>query len=277
MQDVTVTAAPGLSRFLWSKVPLVTAYFWIIKLLTTAMGEAASDTMLHRIEPVLAVGLGAAGLLIALVLQLRADRYIAWIYWLVVAMVSVFGTMAADVLHKLGMSHLHATLLYGVLLAIIFLLWFRAEKTLAMHSIHTPRREWFYWATVLTSFAFGTAAGDMTAGTLELGNLGSGFLFLALFAAPAIGFRFFRLNGILAFWFAYVMTRPLGASFADWVGKPHHKGGLGVGTMPVAVTLTVLIVLFVAYLAATRLDVAEEAPEAGEPAPRLSDEDAVSP
>jgi uncharacterized membrane-anchored protein len=276
MQSLAIASNTHRSRFEWSKVPLVTAYFWIIKLLTTAMGEAASDTLLHRVEPVPAVGLGAAGLLIALVLQLRADRYVAWTYWLLVAMVSVFGTMAADVLHKLGLSHLAATLLYAMLLALVFVLWYRSERTLAMHSIHTLRRECFYWAVVFTSFAFGTAAGDMTAGTLDLGNLGSGFLFLALFAAPAIGFRYFHMGGIFAFWFAYVMTRPLGASFADWVGKPHHKGGLGVGTLPVAITLTVLIVLFVAYLTVTRRDVEEAAPDADESAAAVGEEDAVS-
>lgn len=245
----------GASNGRMSKVPLITAYFWIIKLLTTAMGEALSDSLLHRIEPVLAVGIGAAAFALALLLQFSSDRYIAWIYWLVVAMVSVFGTMAADVLHKLGVSHLVATTLYGGVLAAIFWLWNRSEKTLAMHSVYTVRRECFYWATVFISFAFGTAAGDMTAGTLHLGNFWSGILFAALFAVPAIGYWKFGLNEIFAFWFAYVMTRPLGASFADWFGKPHAKGGLGLGTVPVAVTLTILIVAFVAFLSASRKDV----------------------
>ncbi len=258
MQDITL-ATPVFSRSLWSKVPLITAYFWIIKLLTTAMGEAASDTMVHRLTPLPAVSLGALGFVVALYVQLRADRYRAWSYWLLVSMVSVFGTMAADMLHQLGVSHLAATVFYGALLGLVLLLWFLSEKTLAMHSIRTTRREGFYWATVFTSFAFGTATGDMTAGTLHLGNLGSGFLFIALFVAPAIGFRFFRLNGIFAFWFAYVITRPLGASFADWAATSPHKGGLGTGTLPVAVTLAVLIVVFVAYLGATRLDVEDKA------------------
>ena len=247
-------------RFPWSKVPLITVYFWVIKLLTTAMGEAASDAMMHRMAPIAAVALGAAALVVALVLQLRKDRYVAWAYWLLVAMVSVFGTMAADAVHKLGLSHLAATALYGIALCLVFLLWHRREGSLDMHGIRNPRREYFYWATVFISFAFGTAAGDMTAGTLHLGNLDSGFLFAALFVAPALGYRFLRLNGIVAFWFAYVMTRPLGASFADWVAKPHAKGGLDAGTLPVALLLTLLIVILVVYLTVSRCDVEEATP-----------------
>ncbi len=121
-----------------------------------------------------------------------------------------------------------------------------------------PRRECFYWSTVLISFAFGTAAGDMTAGTLELGNFRSGILFAVLFAVPFIGSRAFGWNSVFIFWFAYVMTRPLGASFADWFGKPHHKGGLGYGTIPVAIVLTILIVLLVRHLTVTRRDVEQQ-------------------
>jgi len=219
------------------------------------MGEATSDSLIHYLNPVVAVAIGAASFVAALALQFSTSRYVAWVYWLLVAMVAVFGTMAADVLHKLGMSHLTATIMYGVLLAGIFILWQASEKTLAMHSITTTRRESFYWATVFISFAFGTAAGDMTADTLHLGNFWSGILFAVLFAMPMIGYRRLGWNGVFSFWFAYVMTRPLGASFADWFGKPHHKGGLGFGTIPVAVTLTILIVLFVAYLTVTRRDV----------------------
>jgi uncharacterized membrane-anchored protein len=247
-------AAPsiGLGR---SKVPVVTAYFWIVKLLTTAMGEATSDSLLHNLDPIKGVGIGAAGFVIALVMQLSSGGYSAWIYWLLVAMVAVFGTMAADVLHKLGVSHLSATILYSVLLAAMFAWWQRSEKTLAMHSIYTFRRECFYWSTVFVSFALGTAAGDLTAGTLGLGNFWSGVLFAALFALPFMGRRRLGWNNVFSFWFAYVMTRPLGASFADWFGKPHHKGGLGLGTIPVAITLTTFIILFVVFLTMTREDV----------------------
>jgi uncharacterized membrane-anchored protein len=260
MSPTVSSARAPVTALGWSKVPKVTAYFWIVKLLTTAMGEATSDSLIHYLNPYLAVGIGAVTFVAALALQFATSRYIAWIYWLLVAMVAVFGTMAADVLHKLGMPHLTATIMYGVLLAGLFAWWQRSEKTLAMHSIFTVRRESFYWGTVFISFAFGTAAGDMTAGTLHLGNFWSGILFAVLFALPMIGYSRLRWNGVFSFWFAYVMTRPLGASFADWFGKPHHKGGLGFGTIPVAVTLTVVIILFVAYLTATRRDVEQPAP-----------------
>jgi uncharacterized membrane-anchored protein len=251
-ETISVTAAS--SAVLRNKVPVITAYFWIVKLLTTAMGEATSDSLVHGLGPPLAVAIGAVSFVLALILQLLAESYIAWVYWLLVAMVAVFGTMAADMLHKLGVSHLEATLLYGLLLAGILGWWQTSERTLAMHSIAAGRRERFYWATVFISFAFGTAAGDMTADTLHLGNFWSGVLFAGLFAVPMIGVRRFGWNGVFAFWFAYVMTRPLGASFADWFGKPHAKGGLGFGTIPVAITLTVLIVLLVGYLSLTRRD-----------------------
>jgi uncharacterized membrane-anchored protein len=242
-----------------SKVPVVTAYFWIVKLLTTAMGEATSDSLLHHVDPILGVTIGAAGFAAALALQFSTNLYVAWVYWLLVAMVAVFGTMAADVLHKLGMPHLTATIMYGVLLAGLFVMWQRTERTLAMHSIFTVRRECFYWATVFISFAFGTAAGDMTAVTLHLGNFWSGVLFAVLFAVPFLGYRKFGWNDVFCFWWAYVMTRPLGASFADWFGKPLNKGGLGYGTIPVAFVLTIAIALLVGYLTVTRKDVEQRA------------------
>jgi uncharacterized membrane-anchored protein len=262
MSQISQSPAPPLLAPRRSKVPVVTVYFWIVKLLTTAMGEATSDSLLHNLDPIKGVAIGAAGFVIALILQFSAGEYVAWIYWLLVAMVAVFGTMAADVLHKLGVSHLTATIAYGVALAGMFISWQKSEKTLAMHSISTVRRECFYWSTVFISFAFGTAAGDMTAVTLHLGNFWSGILFAALFALPFIGRRRFGWNEVFSFWSAYVMTRPLGASFADWFGKPQHKGGLGFGTIPVAIVLTVLIVLFVAYLTASRRDTQQKAASA---------------
>src|SRR5215471_17839128 len=246
-----------------SKVPLITAYFWIIKLLTTAMGEATSDYMVRTINPVIAVLLGFTGFVIAMVLQFRAKAYNAWIYWLAVVMVAVFGTQAADVLHiKFGVPYVASTAFYAVVLAVIFILWYRTEGTLSIHSIRTPRRELFYWATVLATFALGTATGDMTARTLNLGYLTSGIWFSIVFAAVAVGHWKFRLNPILAFWIAYVLTRPVGASFADYVAFPHSVGGLGVGHGQVALFLTFLIVIFVGYLTVTRKDVEEAPPPA---------------
>ena len=236
------------ARYAASKVPLITIYFWIIKLLTTAMGEATSDYMVRAINPVTAVLFGFIGFVIAMVLQLRAKRYVAWIYWLAVAMVAVFGTQAADVLHiQFHVPYAASTAFYTVVLSVIFIVWYRVERTLSIHSIRTPRRELFYWATVLATFALGTATGDLTARTLNLGYLVSGIWFSVVFAVVAVAHWKFRLNPILAFWICYVLTRPVGASFADYVAFPHSVGGLGVGHGPVALFLTFLIVIFVGY------------------------------
>jgi uncharacterized membrane-anchored protein len=225
--------------------------------LTTGMGETTSDFLVHRLGPPPAVLIGAAAFSAALWLQLRAGRYSAWIYWLAVAMVGVFGTMAADVLHVgLGIPYAVSTTFYAIVLTAVFLTWQRSELTLSIHSILTRRRELFYWAAVLATFALGTAAGDMTARTLGLGYLGSGIMFAALIAVPAVAYWRFGMNAILAFWFAYIVTRPLGASFADWLAVPHSRGGLGFGYGPVSLVLAVLIVGFVAYLASSRIDVA---------------------
>ena len=221
------------------------------------MGETTSDFLVHRLGPPPAVLIGAAAFSAALWLQLRAGRYSAWIYWLAVAMVGVFGTMAADVLHVgLGIPYVVSTTFYAIVLTAVFLTWQRSELTLSIHSILTRRRELFYWAAVLATFALGTAAGDMTARTLGLGYLGSGVMFAALIAVPAVAYRRFGMNAVLAFWFAYIVTRPLGASFADWMAVPHSRGGLGFGYGPVSLVLAVLIVGFVAYLASSRIDVA---------------------
>ena len=231
------------------KVPEVTIYFWIIKLLSTAMGESTSDYLVYHINPYIAVALGSIGLIASLVLQLLVRRYVAWIYWLAVVMVAVFGTM--------GIPYLVSTVFFAAALAVIFVVWYASEKTLSIHSINTPRREMFYWATVIATFALGTAAGDLTAATLGLGYFSSGVLFAVLFAVPALAYRLFGLNEVVAFWFAYIMTRPLGASFADWFGKP-ILGGLGLGDTKVALVLTILIIGFVGYLTITRKDMKGE-------------------
>jgi uncharacterized membrane-anchored protein len=244
------------ARYAASKVPLITIYFWIIKLLTTAMGEAASDYMVRTIDPVIAVCFGFVGFAIAMVLQLRAKAYVAWIYWLAVAMVAVFGTQAADVLHiKFHVPYVASTTFYGIVLIVIFTLWYLSERTLSIHSIRTPRRELFYWATVLATFALGTATGDMTAKTLNLGYLASGIWFSVAFAIVALAHWKLGLNPIVAFWVCYVLTRPVGASFADYVAFPHSVGGLDVGHGPVALMLTFVIAILVGYLMVTRKDV----------------------
>ncbi|AWN24724.1 hypothetical protein DKM44_15015 [Deinococcus irradiatisoli] len=244
-----------------SKVPDITAYFWIIKLLTTGMGEAASDFLAHRLGPLPAVALSGLGLALALTAQLRARQYQAWLYWSAVVMVSVFGTLAADAAHVgFGLPYGVSSLGFSLVLAVIFAVWQRREGTLSIHSIVTRRREVFYWLTVLTTFALGTAAGDLTAKTLNLGWWASGLLFAALMAAPALrlglpGRR--RLPPVLGFWWAYILTRPVGASFADWLAVTPGQGGLGFGAGHVALGLSVLIAVLVGFLALTRRDVAK--------------------
>jgi len=229
-----------------SKVPEVTILFWVTKVLTTGMGETASDFLVRQISPFVAVGLGAVALAVALGLQLRARQYVPWTYWLAVAMVAVFGTMAADVLHiGLGVPYVASTVFFVVALAVVFATWYASERTLSIHSISTRRRELFYWATVLTTFALGTAAGDMTAATMHLGYFSSGILFAVVIAVPAIARWGLGLNAVAAFWFAYILTRPLGASFADWVGVPPSRRGLGYGTGQVTLVLAAGIVALV--------------------------------
>lgn len=247
------------------KVPQVTAYFWIIKLLSTAMGESTSDYLVFQINPYIAVVLGCLGLAVALLLQFRVRRYVAWIYWFAVVMVAVFGTMAADVTHVvMGIPYLVSTVFFASVLAIVFATWYASEKTLSIHSVYAGRRELFYWSTVIAIFALGTAAGDMTASTLGLGYFPSLMLFVVLFALPALAYWRFGLNEIVAFWFAYVVTRPLGASFADWLGKP-YLGGLGLGDQKVAPVLTLLIIGFVAYLTVSGADIRRERRAAASP------------
>jgi uncharacterized membrane-anchored protein len=238
------------------KVPArITAVFWATKLLTTAFGESTSDYLVHKENPYLAVIAGFAVFVVAMSLQLRVDRYIAWVYWLAVGMVAVFGTMAADVLHvEFGVPYVASSVLFAVLLIAVFSTWWQVEKTLSIHSITTTRRELFYWAAVLATFAMGTALGDFAAYTLHLGFLSAGIVFAVLFALPGLAYRLFRINAILGFWAAYVLTRPLGASFADWTGKSRHAGGLGYGDGPVAFVLAILIVSCVGYLTVSRSD-----------------------
>lgn len=248
------TATPATDGFVGaaSKVPEVAAIFWVTKALTTAMGESSSDFLVRAMPPELAVLLGAAGLSVALIVQLRAPRYVPWRYWLAVAMVGVFGTMAADVVHVgLGIPYTVSTAAFAAVLGATLWLWHRTEGTLSIHSIRTLRREWFYWATVMATFALGTAAGDLVAVRLHLGYLAAGLLFTALLLVPAIGYRWFGMNAVAAFWVAYILTRPVGASFADWLGVSPARGGLGLGSGPVALVLTAGIVALVVRMSVT--------------------------
>lgn len=244
------------NRKIVRKVPEVMVLFWIIKLLTTAMGESTSDFMVHSFDPAIAVFIGFLGFIFAMILQFWLRKYMAWIYWLAVSMVAIFGTMAADVVHiGLGVPYLFSTLFFGIAIIVIFYVWYHVEKTLSIHSIETPRRELFYWLTVITTFALGTAAGDMSAVTFNLGYLNSGVLFAVLFAIPLLAYKGFKVNEVFTFWAAYIVTRPFGASFADWFGRTTDLGGIGFGTGKTSIVLALLIILFVGYLAVTKKDI----------------------
>jgi uncharacterized membrane-anchored protein len=258
-----------------AKVPEITIVFWIIKLLTTGMGESMSDFMGQHSVPV-AGAVGIFGLAFALWLQMRTLEYHAPIYWFAVMMVAIFGTMAADGVHD-GASIPYAvtTPVFAAAVGAVFFFWRRSEGTLSIHSITTRRREAYYWAAVLATFALGTAAGDLTATSLNFGFFGSVVLFAVLISIPALAWWRGKLNPIAAFWTAYVITRPLGASFADWFGKPHSMTGLGLGDGTVSALALVVFLLLVAYVAITKKDI--QAPHAMHPEslPSAGDEEQV--
>lgn len=247
---MTVSSHPGAVQAR-NRVPEPDAAFWGLKILTTGMGETTSDFLVKTFAPELVVPVALLVLVAALVLQFRTRRYRPAPYWTTALMVSVFGTMAADVLHVgLGVPYAVSTLGFATALAVVFVAWWRVERTLSVHEIRTPRREGFYWAAVMATFALGTAAGDLTATSLGLGYLGSGFLFLAVFAAPGVFFAVTRRAAVATFWIAYVTTRPLGASFADWFAVSKARGGLDLGSGPVSAVLLLVFVVVVALLSA---------------------------
>ena len=244
----------GGAKPLAAKVPEIALIFWVLKLLTTGMGEAMSDFLGQHSVP-LAAAIGIFGLTFALWLQLRSSEYRAPVYWFAVMMVAIFGTMAADGIHDgASIPYSVTTPLFAVAVAAVFWFWYRSEGTLSIHSITTRRREVYYWAAVMGTFALGTAAGDLTATSLHLGFFGSVILFAVLISIPALGWRRGWFNPIVAFWAAYILTRPLGASFADWFSKPHAITGLGLGDGTVSLLALIVFVILVAYVATTKRD-----------------------
>jgi uncharacterized membrane-anchored protein len=241
-----------------AKVPEIALLFWVIKLLTTAGGEATSDYLAlgsHLVGAVVEVGV----LVIGLVWQFSTRRYTAAAYWFLAYAIAIFGTGVSDTLHlTFGLPYAATTILWAVVLAGVFWFWYRSEGTLSIHSITTQRRECFYWATVFATFALGTALGDLTAVTFKLGYLSSVFLFAVIIAIPALAWWQFRMNPVLAFWFAYVVTRPLGASVADYLSKPTATSGAGFGDLRIAVIMTIAVALGVCYLTITRSDIQQQ-------------------
>ena len=238
-----------------AKVPEIIFLFWVVKILTTAGGEATSD-YLKTYGNFGGGGTEVVLFVAALVLQFATRRYRAFTYWFLAYAIAIAGTGFADFLHlDVHIPYAGTTLLWAVILAAVFWTWQRSEGTLSIHSITTQRREAFYWATVFATFALGTALGDFTATSLGMGYLDSGLFFFALILLPALAWWRFGLNSIAAFWMAYVLTRPLGASFADYISKPHSMGGIGFGDGPTALVFALAVLAFVSYLAIARPDI----------------------
>ena len=248
-------------RAMLNKVPEATIYFWVIKILATTVGETVSDYFNATLNFGLVgtFALMASLLVVALVLQFRTLRYIPWIYWLSVVLISVVGTLITDYLHDdRGIGLRPLTAVFTVALIVSFGVWHASEKTLSIHSIYTTKRETFYWTTILCSFALGTAAGDLL-GEDYIHSYGKAVLiFSGLIVAFTVAHFGLKLNGILAFWLAYIVTRPLGASIGDFVSTPKDEGGLNVGTTVISAVFLLTIVALVAVLTKTQADVTEK-------------------
>jgi uncharacterized membrane-anchored protein len=238
-----------------AKVPEVIFLFWVVKILTTAGGEATSD-YLKTLGNIKGGGTEVVLFVVALVLQFCTRRYRAFAYWFLAFAIAIFGTGVADFLHlDVHIPYAGTTILWAVALGAIFWVWHRREGTLSIHSVTTQRREAFYWATVFATFALGTALGDFTATSLKLGYLASGILFGVVILIPALAWWKLGLNSIAAFWMSYVVTRPLGASFADYISKPQYLSGINFGDGPTAIVFAVAVFVLVCYLAIVRPDI----------------------
>lgn len=245
-------------RKMLNKVPEVTLYFWIIKILCTTVGETAADFLNTNLNLGLTGTTWVMGvlLLVALGLQFKSRRYVPGVYWINVVLISVVGTLITDNLtDNFGVSLVTTTVVFSIVLALVFAAWFVSEQTLSIHSIHTARREAFYWLAVLFTFALGTAAGDLAAERLNLGYWRSAVMFGTLIAIVTVAHLRFKFNAVAAFWIAYLLTRPLGASLGDYLSLPRDEGGLNLGTVGTSVLFLVSILALVIYLTISKSDV----------------------
>jgi uncharacterized membrane-anchored protein len=250
------TALSG--KEMMNKVPAITLYFWVIKILCTTVGETAADYLNTKLN----LGLNGTTvvmsvlLIVALVFQFTSKKYIPAYYWVAVVLISVVGTLITDNLtDNLGISLITTTVVFAIALSVVFAVWYGIEKTLSIHEIDTPRREAFYWLAILFTFALGTASGDLLAEKLKLGYWLSAIIFAGAIALIFMAYKYFKLNAILAFWAAYILTRPLGASIGDYMSQPHSEGGLGLGTAITSAIFLVAILATVVYLTKTKKDV----------------------
>jgi uncharacterized membrane-anchored protein len=234
-----------------NRVPEVTLVFWILKILATTVGETAADVLstTFKLGTVVTSYVMAALLLISLAFQLRAKRYVPPIYWIVVAFISVVGTLISDnLVDNLGVPLATTTLIFSVALAAVFVFWYFSERTLSVHTIYTLGRELFYWAAILFTFSLGTSGGDLLSESLGVGYAISGLIFAAGIALTYLAYRLKLFNEVLAFWIAYILTRPLGASIGDLLTQPRDAGGLGLGTIPVSVMFLLAMLVLVIHL-----------------------------
>jgi uncharacterized membrane-anchored protein len=264
---------PLIGRFIpapvTAKVPEVILLFWVVKILTTAGGEATSD-YLKTYGNFGGGGIEILVIVVGVALQFGTRRYRAFAYWSLAFAIAITGTGVSDFLHlDAHIPYAGTSLLWAVILAAIFWVWRRNEGTLSIHSITTQRREAYYWATVFATFALGTALGDFTASSLNLGYLDSGIIFAIVILIPALAHWRFGLNAVAAFWMSYIVTRPLGASFADYISKPKNLGGLNFGDGPTALLFALAVLVSVTYLAIVRPDIQRPSPTEPhrEPAP----------
>lgn len=249
-------------RAMLNKVPEVTLYFWVIKILCTTVGETFADYL----NDTLGFGLDntsilmSAALVLALVFQFRARRYVPGIYWLSVVLISVVGTLLSDKLaDDMGVPLVDTTVAFAILLAVTFAAWWASERTLSIHSIVTRRREAFYWLAILFTFALGTSAGDLFDEQMGVGYWPTVGIVAVIIALITLAHYTLKLNAVLAFWLAYILTRPLGASIGDGMSQPHKAGGLGLGTTGTSVIFLVVILALVVFLAVTKVDQTERA------------------
>ena len=243
------------TRAMLNKVPAVTLFFWVIKIMATTVGETAADFLSFNLKFGLSkTSLVMGGLLvIALFLQFRAGKYVPWIYWLAVVLISIFGTLVTDNLVDIyGVPLQTTTIIFSIGLAATFAAWYASEKTLSIHTIFTTKREGFYWAAILFTFALGTAAGDLVAEGMHFGYAISALVFAAVIALVTIAHLVFKLNAVLAFWIAYVLTRPFGASCGDLLSQPVSNGGLGLGTVGTSALFLAVILGLVTYWTMTQ-------------------------
>ncbi len=234
-----------------NKVPEVTLVFWILKILATTVGETAADVLstTFKLGTVRTSYVMGALLLISLGFQFRAKRFVPAVYWVVVVFISVVGTLISDnLVDNLGVPLTTTSLIFAIALIAVFVFWYLSERTLSVHTIFTARRELFYWAAILFTFSLGTSAGDLLSERLGLGYALSGVMFGAAIAIIYATYRFGLMNEVLAFWLAYILTRPLGASMGDLLTAAKDDGGLGIGTIPVSVVFLLIIVVLVVYL-----------------------------